>query len=54
MTHEEMTAFLQENSESIKAAAEIGDGIAKAMTENAMKNIIGHRGGELLKKLVDD
>ena len=110
MTHEEMTIFLQENSERIKAAAvdamidkirenirwglpsevqdvvnkfmvdeiapevskalagekgailasvakaaaEIGDGIAKAMTENAMKNIIGYRGGELLKKLVDD
>ena len=109
MTHEEMTIFLQENSERIKAAAadamidkirediryglpsevkvvvnkfmvdeivpevrkalagekgailasvskaaaEIGDSLAKTMTENAMKNIVGYRGGELLKKLVD-
>lgn len=36
-----------------KGAAEIGDALAKVMVENAVKNMTGYRGGEILKKLLD-
>ncbi len=40
---------------AVKAAsAQIGAALATQMVENATKQLTGYRGGELLKKLVDD
>lgn len=36
------------------AAAEIGAALSAQMIENATKQLTGYRGGEILKKLVDD
>lgn len=36
------------------AAAQIGAALAEKMVANASKQLVGYRGGEILKKLVDD
>lgn len=36
-----------------KAASEIGDHLSKTMIENAVKNVEGYRGGDIIKKLFE-
>ena len=36
---------------AVKGASEIGDALAKTMVENAVKNMTGYRGGEIIKSL---
>lgn len=38
---------------AVKGASEIGDALSKTMVENAVSNLTGYRGGDIIKKLMD-